>query len=133
MLKPAHIEFVNYKDTFEVKSDADKASDRKWHSHMNIFITTDFLKGYDPSDGFRGHVNVVGAVNDRNEMILIESQNGKITRTFLGEFQKKGKGTMILSGTWKSSDNTLMKQFSGNKHTTDFDHPQAFLLISKNQ
>ncbi len=104
----------------------------QWDSRMHIVITDGFVKGYYFNTRFSGPVNVIGAVI-RNEMILIESENGKITRTFQGKFQKKSKGVMLLSGIWKSINNTVFASFTDPEIMPDKNQTQAFYLISKKQ
>ena len=133
MGEPAYMEPVSMDGNFATDIRADKYMDEKTDSRMHIVITDNFVKGYFSGGGLRNKIKVLGAVNDRNEMILLESENGKITRTFQGAFCKKGKRLILLSGHWKSTNGTTRARFSDSSIKPESNHPEAFSLISKKQ
>lgn len=132
MKESAHSVPVNQENTFTVKFDADNNFSSKWNTRMHILITNGFVKGYYQNTDFNEQINIIGAINSSNEIILIESGNGKIMRTFQGKYQKEGKGTILLSGIWESTNDTNPTRFFGNARLYS-DRHEAFSLISKKQ
>lgn len=71
---------------------------------MQLQINDSFVRGsYRPVNS-NVDVELIGAVNSRNELILIESANGKTTGTFKGTLENGGNRMLRLSGVWTGVD-----------------------------
>jgi hypothetical protein len=69
---------------------------------MQLQINDRFVKGsYRPVNS-KVDVELIGAMNSRNELILIESANGRTTGTFKGTLEDGNNRLLRLSGVWTS-------------------------------
>jgi hypothetical protein len=67
---------------------------------MQLQINESFVKGsYRPMNS-KVDVELIGAVNSRKELILIESANGRTTGTFKGTLEDGDNRLLRLSGVW---------------------------------
>jgi len=99
-------------DPAETEFNANGDNIQKLDARLHIVITNGFVKGHYSGPDFQEYTRVVGAINGRDEMMLIESEKGKITRTFHGKFQKKGEKLMLLKGIWKDAESAAPARFS---------------------
>jgi hypothetical protein len=77
-----------------------KGSSRYPTFRMRLQISDSFVKGsYRPVNS-KVDVDLVGAVNSQNELILIESANGQTTGTFKGTLENGDNRLLRLSGVW---------------------------------
>ncbi|MCF0054938.1 hypothetical protein [Dyadobacter sp. CY356] len=133
MQEPAHIEPVNLDNTFMANFNTDKSDCQKCYSRMHMVIMNGFVNGYYCEEDMRRHISVVGAVRDGKKIILFESENGEITRTFQGGYQKRAKGLMLISGIWKSTNSKMMSKSDDDNILPDSDLFQAVFLPGKRQ
>jgi hypothetical protein len=67
---------------------------------MQLQINESFVRGsYRPMNS-KVDVELIGAVNSRKELILIESANGRTTGTFKGTLEDGDNRLLRLSGVW---------------------------------
>lgn len=105
-------ELINLDKTFAAEFNNDETSGRKSDSRLHIVITNGFVEGHYSGKDFSENTRVVGAINSWHEMMLIESENGKIIRTFQGKFKNKGERLILLKGIWKGAKETTPAEFS---------------------
>lgn len=78
---------------------------------MRLWIADSFIKGTYRLAHSETDIELVGAVSNQHELILIESTNGKTTGTFKGILEKE-KNSLRLSGVWANANNEKRRPFS---------------------
>ncbi|MCE6991480.1 hypothetical protein [Dyadobacter sp. CY323] len=78
---------------------------------MKLSINDHFVQGtYKPADA-EIEVELVGAMNNDNELILVETSAGKTTGTFKGTLVSRSNKLMRLSGIWTKVNSTYLHPF----------------------
>ncbi|GAB3925201.1 hypothetical protein [Larkinella terrae] len=78
---------------------------------MQLRITDSFIKGSYRLAHSEIDVELVGAVSNQHELILIESANGKTTGAFKGMLEED-ESSLRLSGVWSNASNGKLRPFS---------------------
>ena len=79
---------------------------------MSLHFSDSFIKGSYRVSNSKKEVELVGALNEENELIIIETLNGKTTGAFKGTFENGNNSLLRLTGIWSSLQSDHLRPFS---------------------
>ncbi|KAA0991276.1 hypothetical protein [Dyadobacter aurulentus] len=79
---------------------------------MSLHFSDNFIKGSYRHSNSQKEVELVGALNGENELIIIETSNGKTTGAFKGTFENGDNSLLRLTGIWSSVQSDHLRPFS---------------------